>query len=156
MSDTSELIEKARAMRLFREFTPEELESLVQLADCLRVPDGESIVRQDTPGDAMFVIMSGSAKVTHRTGATTIVLARLGPGEFFGETALIDQGPRSADVDAMGDCTLLKMEGATVRALSGVFPGAAYKFLIAVGRVLVERMRLANQKYIDSLLVGKQ
>lgn len=156
MSETSELVEKALAMHLFREFSREEMESFVEIADRILVRDDESVVKQDTPGDAMFVIMSGSVKVTHRKGGTKIVLATLGPGEFFGETALIDHGPRSADVDAVGDCALLKVEGGTVRALSGVFPGAAYKFLVAIGRVLVERMRLANQKYIDSLLVGKQ
>ena len=43
---------------------------------------------------------------------------------------------------------------AVIRALSGVYPGAAFKLLIAVGRVMVERIRRSNQKYIDSLLIG--
>jgi len=41
-----------------------------------------------------------------------------------------------------------------IRALAGIYPMAAFKFLVAVGRVLVTRMRKGNQKYIDSLLLA--
>ena len=73
-------------------------------------------------------------------------------GDFFGEIALVDFGPRSADVVAQGNGVLLKITQAAVSALAGVYPTAAFKFLIAIGRILVARLRASNQRYIDSLL----
>jgi CRP-like cAMP-binding protein len=112
------------------------------------------VVRQDEPGDCMFVVVEGSAKVVHHKGGKAIELATIGPGDFFGEIALVDQGPRSANVEAVTHCTLLRVPESVMHALAGVYPAAAFKLLVAIGRVLVSRMRGANQKYIDSLLLG--
>jgi CRP-like cAMP-binding protein len=154
MSANIEIQDKLRTMHLFAEFTKEELENFIELAESVKVKAGDAIVKQDEPGDAMYVIVSGNARVMHRQYNRKFELATLGTGDFFGEIALVDQGPRSADVEAAGECTLLRVTGGMVRALSGVYPAAAFKLLLAVGRVLVERMRRSNQKYIDSLLVG--
>ncbi len=155
MSATTDTQEKLRAARLFAEFTSEELENLIDLVETQRIDAGECVVRQDEAGDAMFVIVAGKVKVVHRKGAQKIELATLGCGDFFGEISLVDEGPRSADVEAVSDCTLLRITAGSLRALAGVYPSAGFKILIAIGRVMVERMRGANQKYIDSLLVGQ-
>jgi CRP-like cAMP-binding protein len=91
----------------------------------------------------------------HRRGGKEFVLATVKVGDFFGELALVDSGPRSADVETLTACKMLKIEHAALRAIAGVYPGAAFKLLIAVGRGLVQRMRNGNQKYIDSLLAGR-
>jgi CRP-like cAMP-binding protein len=100
----------------------------------------------------MYVIVTGTVKVVHRADAREIELATLHEGDFFGEIALVDEGPRSADVVAIGDARMLSISQATIRALAGVYPSAAFKLLVAVGRVLVSRLRHGNKKYIDSLL----
>ena len=81
-----------------------------------------------------------------------IELATLKPGDFFGEIALVDEGPRSADVQALEECTLLKITQAVISAVAGVYPTAAFKFLIAIGRIMVSRLRRSTQRYVDSLL----
>jgi hypothetical protein len=48
---------------------------------------------------------------------------------------------------------LLKVSKAGLAALSGVYPTVAFKLLIAIGRIMVERLRKSNQRYVDSLLV---
>lgn len=156
MSATQVIQDNLRAMRLFTDFTSDEVANFIELADTVRVKAGEPIVRQDEPGDAMFIIVGGKATVSHHKGGKMITLAVLDAGDFFGEIALVDQGPRSADVVAVEDCTLLKIQESVIHALAGVYPGAAFKLLVAVGRVMVERMRRTNQKYIDSLLIGTQ
>ena len=156
MSGTQVIQDNLRAMRLFTDFTNDEVANFIELADIVRVKAGEPIVRQDEPGDAMFIIVEGKARVSHHKGGKMIDLAVLDAGDFFGEIALVDQGPRSADVVAVEDCTLLKIQESVIHALAGVYPGAAFKLLVAVGRVMVERMRRTNQKYIDSLLIGTQ
>lgn len=149
---TSDIFHKLKEQSLFAEFTNEELEELIDLLDVVEAKDGAHIVRQDEPGDCMYIIIEGEAQVTHRRDGRAISLANLRPGDFFGEIALVDFGPRSADVVATGPCKLLKVTQATVSALAGVFPTAAFKFLIAVGRMLVARLRASNQRYVDSLL----
>ena len=151
-----EHLKTLHGMPLFAEFTEKELEGTVELLDKVEFPVGERIVRQDEKGDCMFVLVEGSARVVHRRADKEVELAVLKAGDFFGELALVDSGPRSADVEALTPCTLLRIEQGALRAIAGVYPSAAFKLLIAVGRVLVDRMRRGNQKYLDSLLAGKQ
>ena len=141
-------------MNLFAEFTEDETQAFLELVDPLTVKTGENIVRQDEHGDCMYILLSGKANVIHRKDGKQFGLATLGTGDFFGELALVDEGPRSADVEAAEDCTLLKIPQSLVRALAGVYPSAAFKLLVAVGRVLVARLRKGNQKYIDSLMLA--
>lgn len=149
-----EYLKLLHGLPLFGEFTETELEGALDLIDEVEYPPGECIVRQDESGDCMFVLVKGSARVVHRRNGKEFELAVLKVGDFFGELALVDSGPRSADVEALEPCTLLRIEHGALRAIAGVYPNAAFKLLIAVGRALVQRMRRGNQKYIDSLLTG--
>jgi CRP-like cAMP-binding protein len=72
-------------------------------------------------------------------------------GDFFGEISLVDEGPRSADVQALEDCELLRVTRTTIGVLSGLQPAAAVQILSSIGRELVQRLRTANQKYLDLL-----
>ncbi|HEY5752693.1 MAG TPA: cyclic nucleotide-binding domain-containing protein [Chthoniobacterales bacterium] len=152
MSDIAKIVPKIRPLPLFAEFTATELDAFADLVDVETFAGGETVVKQDEPGDAMFIIVEGSARVVHRAGERTLELATLSKGDFFGEIALVDEGPRSADVIAVAPSTLLSVSEATIRALAGVYPSASFKLLVAVGRVLVSRLRAGNQKYVDSLL----
>ena len=154
MSNGNDTKKTLQGMTLFAEFTDDEVQAFLELVDPLTVKSGEDIVKQDEHGDSMYVLLSGKASVIHRKEGKQFELATLGAGDFFGEIALVDEGPRSADVEAVEDCTLLQIPQSVIRALAGVYPSAAFKLLVAVGRVLVARMRRGNQKYIDSLLLA--
>ena len=153
MSTGPEYIQQLQQTSLFRDFTPDEIQGCLELLDGENAAAGSCIVRQDEHGDSMYLLVSGRAKVIHHTSGREVELAELKPGEFFGEIALVDHGPRSADVEAITDCRLYKITQATISAIAGVYPTAAFKFLLAVGRILVERMRQSNARYIDSLTV---
>lgn len=72
------------------------------------LPD-EPIVEQGEPGDAMFVVADGSVAVSRSSGAgDEVLLARLGPGAFFGEMSLVSSAPRAAAVRAVDRATLLR------------------------------------------------
>lgn len=154
MSNGDDITTRLQAMTLFAEFTDDELKAFLELVEPLRVQPGEAIVRQDEHGDCMYILLSGKASVIHRKEGKKFELAALGAGDFFGELALVDEGPRSADVEAVEDSTLIRIPQSLIRALAGVYPSAAFKLLVAVGRVLVARLRRGNQKYIDSLLLS--
>ena len=149
-----EIIQILKGTNLFREFTEAEVEALLDLTEPIEMPSGANIVRQDDPGDCMYIIVKGKARVVHSKDGKRFELATLESGDFFGELAIVDEGPRSADVETMEPSTLLRIPQSVIRALAGVYPMAAFKFLIAVGRVLVNRMRSSNRRYIDSLLLA--
>ena len=140
MSNTPENRERLKRTVLFSEFTTEEIEEFMELCESSSAPAGEVIVRQDEPGGCMYVLVRGEAKVVHHSGGRDIDLATLKEGDFFGELALVDEGPRSADVLAVTDCVLLRISQAVVFAVAGVYPTAAFKFLIAIGRIMVSRL----------------
>jgi len=149
-----EYLKTLQQIPLFAEFTEAELEGVIDLIDTVQYGADECIVKQDEAGDCMFVLVEGSARVVHRRDGREIELAILKVGDFFGELALVDSGPRSADVETITPCTLLRIEHGALRAIAGVYPNAAFKLLLAVGRTLVTRMRRGNQKYIDSFLTA--
>ncbi len=152
MSQSSDIRSKLENHPLFSEFNPLEMGELLDLLDEVKVQDSEVVVKQDEPGDSMYLVAEGELRVIHHRGGREIALATLKSGDFFGEIALVDSGPRSADVVAQGGARLLKITQASIAAQAGVYPTAAFKFLIAVGRILVSRLRASNQRYVVSLL----
>jgi flavin reductase (DIM6/NTAB) family NADH-FMN oxidoreductase RutF len=94
---------------------------------------GDFIVREGDPGDELFVILEGEVRV-ERKGSS---LATFGPGEFFGEVAVIDGRPRSADVVAVSPLRALVISRELVRSTIEREPRAAWAML----EVLAGRLR---------------
>jgi CRP-like cAMP-binding protein len=95
---------------VFKGCTPAGLEDLARRLQVRTRPATTIIVAQDEPGDAMFVIVSGRARVAlFGENGRELTLSELKPGDFFGEMSLLDNRPRSANVVALSDCTLLML-----------------------------------------------
>lgn len=124
-----------------------QLEQLSRMAIHRKVTRNTTIVRAGDSTDSLFVIMSGRAKVLNRdTEGREVILTVLGAGECFGEMALIDGSPRSADVIAQENCDLLAIaRGDFTRALT-----ENVNLCLNIMKSLVLRLRDANQK-IESL-----
>ena len=108
-------------MALFRDLSSAELDLLLARLVPLEVATGETIIRQDEPGERFYMIRSGGVEV-ERDGQG---LARLGPGEAFGEIALLLDQPRSATVTAMEPTRLLALEAHDFRDLLAAYLGRA-------------------------------
>ena len=89
---------------------------------------GTVIAREGDPGIGLFIIAEGSAKVS--IGGQT--KAKLGPGDFFGEIALLDGGPRTATVTAQTDLHLFGLTEWVFRGLLQEHPAIAVKTLQAM------------------------
>ncbi len=72
--------------------------------------DGEIIVRQGEPGDSMYVVQRGTVEVLRREGDREYCLRELGPGEFFGETAIFEGETRPATIRAVGEVWVYSLE----------------------------------------------
>lgn len=92
----------ARAMRKVEFFAPlnvGELEQIVKYIMLCRYKTGEKVIRQGEPGDAFYIVYDGAVSVCVRQYLFfSKALKRLGPGDFFGEMALLSNDPRSASV----------------------------------------------------------
>ena len=122
---------------------------LAHLADFLELHDvlqHTVIVKQGDPGDAMFLIMSGELRARTIIGGRETILMTFEPGEFFGEMSLFDQGPRSADVVANEDSTVLRLSTNSFDKLTREMPSLATPFLQATSRTLSARIRADNKR----------
>lgn len=147
----SEVLSK---FRLFAGFKDEELETLLSLSDFESFSSGETIVSEGETGHCMYVILSGLVQVTVKSPGEPVLLATLESGDFFGELALVDDGPRSASVTAVEQTHVLQITRTVLSVLAGVQPAGAIHLLGAIGRSLVNRLRAGNQKYLDLILLG--
>ncbi len=102
----------------FTALSDDDLEVIARQADQVEVPAGEVLAREGDIGQEFFVIEEGTAEVT-RNGD---VLDRLGPGDFFGEMALVEEDRRTATVTATSPMTLIVLTGAKFRAIDESMP----------------------------------
>ncbi len=83
------------------------LEQLASASQTCPLPEGVDIVVQGAPAHAFYVVIDGSVLV-HRDGEE---VARLGPGDWFGERGLLENAPRNASVTTVEQSTVLRLEG---------------------------------------------
>ena len=88
---------------LFSPCAKHELRRIAALVDEIEAPKGKVLTREGEAGYEFFVVVDGSATAKRRGRK----VATIGPGSFFGELALLDQGPRAATVIAETDMQLL-------------------------------------------------
>jgi len=121
-----------RRMPFFEGLTPEDLDRLSRIGERRRFEAGQSIVAKDAVGGGLFVIMSGSAEL-HAGGKRHT----LGPGQFFGEMALLSGKPRSATVTAQEPVEAMVIEAMYFRPFLIKNPSVAVTILEGV----VDRLR---------------
>lgn len=135
-----------RRVKILAGLTDVQLERLAQAMELHRVPQWKVIVRQGERGDAMYLILEGELRVRLLAGDKETIISTLGPGEFFGDMSLFDQGPRSADVVANTDSTVLRFTATAFENLAKEEPALAAPFLLATVRTLAARIRADNKR----------
>ena len=135
-----------RRIKILANMSDAQLAHLAEFMELEGVPQWTVVVRQGEPGDAMYLVMSGELRARTMVGETETILTTLGPGDFFGEMALFDEGPRSADVVANMDSTLLRLSSAAFQRLTRQAPNLAAPFLQATARTLSARIRADNKR----------
>lgn len=94
---------------LFNGVNPETLEWLLDRVDEHEYPAHRAVLMEDAWGNAVYFIASGWVKVRRLNGEEATTLAVLGPGDFFGEMAILDESPRSTDVIALAPVKLMSV-----------------------------------------------
>ena len=125
-----------RRTPLFAELHPRVLEGLIPRMELRELAAGETLFNEGDPGACLYVISEGEVVVE----AEGTELARLGPGAFFGEIALVTDQPRSATVRAVTPVELLGIDRELVREVAGQQPALINLLLRFVRERLVDRM----------------
>jgi CRP-like cAMP-binding protein len=144
-----------RRVKILANMSDEHLEEFVKYMEVTRARQWEEIVKEGNPGDAMYLILEGEVRVRLMIAGKESILATLSAGEFFGEVALFDHGPRSADVVANHDCLLLKIAASATQKLVTDAPHLAAAFLFSISRTLISRIRADNKRYRDSIAFAR-
>jgi diguanylate cyclase (GGDEF)-like protein len=95
---------------LFQELDPSELDKIASVLRAETYAAGQEIVRIGDVGHSLYVVMEGNVAVVYPSRSADVELARLGPGEFFGEMAILNSKPRSATVKALDDVKVLMLD----------------------------------------------
>ena len=137
-----------RRIKILANLNDAQLAHLAEFMEPQEVPQWTVVIRQGEPGDAMYLIMSGELRARTIIGEQEAILMTFGAGDFFGEMALFDQGPRSADVVANVDCSLLRLSAGAFERLTLHAPNLAAPFLQATAQTLSARIRADNKRLV--------
>jgi CRP/FNR family transcriptional regulator, cyclic AMP receptor protein len=136
-------VELLRSVPLFAGLEEGELERFSQVAVPRSFPAGTRVFHEGDSSDACYIVSEGSFRVTREhSDGRAITLATLGPGEIFGELAMLDGDTRSASAESITDGTLLALPANDVRSLLARNPEIALKLVAG----LVRRLRAANMR----------
>lgn len=150
-STPSDAAESLRSLPLLARLNTEDVRALASRGRMRRFNSGAYVVREGEPGDSLFVILEGRARVVFSSdGGEEATLAHLGPGDCIGEMTVFDGLPRSASVVASESMATLNVTREDFRAWLGEHPQAAMPLL----EELSLRLRRANQGLADQLFLG--
>lgn len=144
-----ETLELLGRVPLFGELSPRELERVVSVAVPRSFPRGVRVFHEGDDSDACYVVRGGDLRVTREhSDGRAIALATLGPGDFFGELAMLDGGSRSASVETLSDTDLLALPARDMRRVIAEHGDIAAKLIVALTRRLREtNERVARQSF---------
>jgi CRP-like cAMP-binding protein len=143
----SERIDQLAKIELFSGLKLEALELLAKVGSEETHATGTKIFQHGDAGDKLYLIVEGKVRISREVpGMGEEALAVLGPGQAFGEMALLDESPRSADARVHDRCRLLAIPKDGFDDLLFLHKDLAYEVLWNVVRLLVGRLRETNDK----------
>lgn len=149
-------VERLRDIELFKGLKPVALERIARVASEEHHARGTMIFQHGDAGDKLYLILEGKVRISREVpGMGEEALAILGPGELFGEMALLDESPRSADARAHERCQLLTIAKDGFDDLLFMDKELAYEVLWSMVRMLASRLRETNDKLTFLSNTGK-
>ena len=152
----SEAIEQLRKVDLFAGLKPEALTLISKVATEETHALGTKIFQHGDAGDKLYLILEGRVRISREVpGMGEEALAVLGPGQVFGEMALLDESPRSADARVHERCRVLAIPKDGFDDLLFMHKDLAYEVLWSMVRMLVGRLRETTDKLTFLSVTGR-
>jgi len=139
------------SVNFFNSLAPDELQHLRAVALERRFTAGTEIFREDNPGDGVYVVKEGLVEISGRVAEDVQrAFSQLGPGEIFGEMAVVERQPCLATATALKDTTVYFIPRDEMRALIQRSPAFAFNVLQEVSRRLQEFDRIRLDKVVET------
>lgn len=158
LSDNNQpLSEKAESLAhvsLFKRLAADELERLATRVEHVTFAPDETIFLENDKGDALYVVDSGSVRIwVLDEDAKPVTLAELKPGDFFGELAVLDRGPRSSNATAIGDTVLHRLSSDDFQEFLIQHPEASIDVICEIGARMRQTNMLVSSRVVRNINV---
>ena len=141
-----DLIEELKAIPIFSGLGPKSLVRVLPALETRQYAKGTTIIKQGEPGDAFYITRSGEVQVVlEQAGKPSIAVAQMGPGEGFGEMALLTDQPRNASLLAVTDVEVWRLHKAAFETLLSENISLALFF----SRIITQRLSTLQQKIVS-------
>ena len=150
MDTTVDLLKKNL---LFKGCSPDDFELISGLFQERKVKPNTTIFSEKMPAEALYIVKSGKVKISVMEGeGDEIGLLELGPGDFFGEIALIQESSRAVTARAEGAVEVIMLTRRDFAALLDLDPRVAAKITLAIARLLAMRVKAYSGRLREILL----
>ena len=134
---------------IFRELEPDALDQLCRYAKPTSLKRGATIFSKGDPGSSLYAVISGTVKISVSSpDGRNAILNLIGPGEIFGEVAVLDGGERTADATASTNCEILVIDRREFLPFVKQQPVLAMKFI----ELLCDRLRWTSDQVEQVIL----
>ena len=135
------VIEMLQNTPVWSGLTSQDLGMVAKYSEERKIESGQTIVKKGAPGDGFYLLLDGAVEV--RSGGD--ILSKLGPGQFFGEMAIFEEQPRSADVITVEPSRVLFLSANAFKTLLFANPRIGLKML----QERSKRLRNTTQRLTD-------
>ena len=138
-----EILMKVRKIDFFSDFSDLELVRLLKICHTRKLSSGELLFREGDHGDRLYVLLAGKVDIVKRREEGKEVLATINPGQCFGEMAIVDSEPRSADARANGDLMVMEVNAEIIKDANDILALKIYRKLAIL---VTKKLRNYTQK----------
>jgi CRP/FNR family transcriptional regulator, cyclic AMP receptor protein len=148
-SSSSKLLSVLRQHPIFRDLAPEALDQLCRYAKPTVLKRGATIFVKDDPANGLYAVISGRVKISNSSpDGRNVILGFVGPGDLFGEMAVLDGQPRSADATANTNCEIFVIDRRDFLSFVRSQPTLATKFI----ELMCARLRWTSDRVEQFIL----
>lgn len=140
-----------RDVSIFADLSESELDAMKELWSLRSVPPRERIVAEGAPMHDFYIVSTGMVHVRRVSQSHEVLLARIGPGGFFGEINLFEESTATASVYTVGDVHLAVIANATFRGFMERRPEIGYKITSRLLNEVSMRLRQTNERLVHSM-----
>jgi len=144
-----------KSCMVFKELEIIDLNILLPMFKKKEIEAGKTVFVENMPGESLYLIEEGEIDISKMLSeGDEQLLVTIGPGEVFGELAILDKAPRSATARVSKDVVLWRLEREDFEVLCDDHPVSALRFVRNLVNLFCNRIRENNQEYREMILLG--